>query len=98
MPKQSRKKPSQKVHRAPQQHVAPYVRLVEFRQARGKTVERVELNTDPDFRCISIRFQDNTDLTFVIDPAFTFRAGYHRWKDGNQKVLKRWPPLRSVGM
>jgi hypothetical protein len=58
----------------------------------------VELNTDSDFRCISIHFQDNTDLTFAIDPALTFRADYSRWKDGEQKVLKRWPVFRSDGM
>jgi hypothetical protein len=36
--------------------------------------------------------------TFVIDPALTFRADYSEWKAGNQKVLKRWPAIRSVGM
>jgi hypothetical protein len=53
---------------------------------------------DSDFPCISIRFQDNTDLTVVIDPGLTFTDEYSRWKDGNQKVLKRWPAVHSVGM
>ena len=61
-------------------------------------VEKVALSTDSDFPCISIRFQDNTDLTFVIDPWLTFQADYSRWKDGNQKVLKRWPVVRSGGI
>ena len=87
-----------KVRRAPAQKKVRYPRLVKFPQARGRTVERVELNLDSDFHCISIRFQDDTDLTFVIDPALTFRADYSRWKAGNQKVLKRWPPVMSVGM
>jgi len=34
-------------------------------------VEKVALSTDSDFPCISIRFQDNTDLTFMIDPWLT---------------------------
>jgi hypothetical protein len=71
---------------------------MEFPQARGRTVERVELNLDSDFHCISIRFEDQTDLTFVIDPALTFRADYSRWKDGEQKMLKRWPLVSTVGM
>jgi hypothetical protein len=29
------------------------------------------------------------DLTFVIDPALTFRADDSKWKDGEQKVLKQ---------
>ena len=71
---------------------------MEFPEARGRTVEKVELSTDSDFPCISIRFQDNTDLTVVIDTALTFQADYSRWKAGNQKVLKRWPVFRSVGV
>ncbi len=80
MPKQSSKPPSRKARR-----------VIEFPQARGKTVEKVELSADSDFPCISIRFQDNTDLTVVIDRWLTFRADYSKWKDGNQQVLKRWP-------
>ena len=61
-------------------------------------VDKVVLSTDSEFSCISIRFQDNTDLTVVVDPWLTFRADYSKWKAGNQKVLKRWPVFRSVGM
>ena len=90
MPKQSHKKPALKTRRD-----ATYARLVKFPQARGRTVERVELSLDSDFHCISIRFKDNTDLTVVIDTALTFRAEYSKWKAGNQTVLKRWPVVRS---
>jgi hypothetical protein len=94
----SDKKAPQKSHRAPKQRKSGYPTLVEFPQARGRTVEMVELNLDSDYHCLSIRFQDETDLTFMIDPALTFRADYSRWKAGNQKVLKRWPVFRSDGM
>jgi hypothetical protein len=95
--KQPASKTTQKPRRSPQRK-ARYSRLVEFPEARGRTVEKVELSTDSDFPCISIRFKDNTDLTFVIDPALTFQADYSGWKDGEQKVLKRWPVFRSDGM
>jgi hypothetical protein len=98
MPKQSRNKPPRKARRAPAQKNVRYPRLVEFPQARGRTVEMVELNLDSDFHCINIRFQDETDLTFVIGTALTFRADYSRWKGGEQKVLKRWPVIHSDGM
>ena len=97
MQKQSRKRTARKVRRAQKQRKASYVRLMEFPQARGRTVEKVELSADPDFPCISIRFQDNTDLTVVIDPGLTFRVDYSEWKAGNQKVLKRWPPVSNMG-
>jgi hypothetical protein len=97
MKKQSTNK-TPKARHAPKQRKASYLRLVEFPEARGRTVEKVELSTASDFPCISIRFQDNTDLTVVIDPWLTFQADYSRWKAGNQKVLKRWPVFRSDGM
>jgi hypothetical protein len=96
--KQSRNKSAQKARRARTQRKASYVRLIEFPQAKGRTVEKVELSTGSDFPCISIRFQDNTDLTVVIDTALTFQADFSKWKSGNQKVLKRWPVFRSVGI
>jgi hypothetical protein len=96
--KQSASKAKRKVRRAQVQKKVRSPRLVEFPQVRGRTVEMVELNLDSDFHCISIRFQDDTDLTFVIDPALTFRADYSKWKAGEQKMLKRWSPITSLGM
>src|SRR5690242_5955609 len=96
--KQSTKKALRKARRAQKQRKASYSRLVQFPEARGRTVEKVELSIDSAFPCVSIRFQDNTDLTVVIDSWLTFQVDYSRWKDGNQKVLKRWPVFRSDGM
>ena len=98
MKKQLPKKTPRKPRRAPKQPKSRLSRLVEFPEARGRAVERVELSTDSDFPCISIRFQDNTDLTVVVDPWLTFQAAYSRFKEGNQKVLKSWPVFRSDGM
>jgi hypothetical protein len=96
--KQLASKARQKPRGAPKQRKPRHSRLVEFPEARGRTVEKVELSTDSDFPCICIRFQDNTDLTFVIDPWLTFRADYSGWKAGEQKILKRWPVFRSDGV
>ena len=65
-------------------------------------MERVELIADGDYHCVSIRFQDKTDLTVVIDPALTFKAEFSDWKNDEQRVLKRWPKtwptVRSEGL
>jgi len=98
MKKQSAKKAPRKARRTQKRDKTQYSRLKEFPEVKGLTVEKVELSADSDFPCVSIRFQDNTDLTVVIDPWLTFQADYSRWKDGNQKVLKRWPVFRSDGM
>ena len=92
------KKSTQNPRRAPKPPKTRNSRLIEFPEVKGLTVERVRLSTHSDFPCVSIRFQDNTDLTVVIDPWLTFKADYSRWKDGNQKILKRWPVFRSDGM
>ena len=96
--KRSAKEAPRNVPRAQKQPRTLHSRLVEFPEARGRTVEEVELSTDSDFPCISIRFQDKTDLTFVIDPWLSFQADYSEWKAGEQKVLKRWPVFRSNRM
>jgi len=98
MPKQSRNKTPPEPRRVTTQKTSRRSRLVEFPEVSGLTVDKVELSTDSDFPCISIRFTDNTDLTVVIDPWLSFKADYSRWKAGNQKVLKRWPVFRSDGM
>jgi hypothetical protein len=95
MPKQSHKKSAQKARRNPARRKAPEHESVKFPEARGRTVEMVELSLDSDFQCVSIRFKDNTDLTVVIDTALRFQAQYSEWKAGNQKVLKRWPVIRG---
>jgi len=96
--KQSATKTSQKARPAPKQRKTSYSRVIQFPEVRGLTVEKVVLSTDSDFPCVSIRFQDNTDLTVLIDPWLTFQVDYSRWKAGNQKILKRWPVFRSGGI
>lgn len=73
-------------------------RIMEFPHARGRTVERVELVTNPEYYCVSIRFKDKTDLTVVINPSLTFNAEFSDWKTHDQRVLKRWPPISSGAM
>lgn len=74
---------------------SPPDRMVVFPQAKGRVVELVELIADGDYNCVSIRFQDKTDLTVVIDPALTFKAEFSDWKTHEQRVLKRWRTVRS---
>jgi hypothetical protein len=93
--KEQRSKPSRKLRSRQKPRNSGFGRIVEFPQVRGRTVERVELITNPDFRCVSIRFKDKTDLSVVIDPSLTFKAQFSDWKTQNQRVLKRWPPIRS---
>ena len=72
-----------------------YERAITFPQARGRTVETVEVIAESDHHSVTIRFQDNTDLELMIDPALAFRAVLYDWKSGSQRELKRWPAIHS---
>jgi hypothetical protein len=96
--KEQRSKPSRKLRSRQKPTKSTFARIMEFPQARGRTVERVELVTNPEYHCVSIRFKDKTDLSVVINPSLTFNAEFSDWKTQDQRVLKRWPPIRSENM
>jgi hypothetical protein len=72
---------------------------VRYSQVKGKVVDFVELWVSSDYRCVTIRFQDKTDFCMEIDPCIglAFNAMHSDWKTGDQRVLKRWPSVRSQG-
>lgn len=66
-------------------------RVMEFAELRGRKIEKIELAASSECHTISIRFQNKTDLSFVIDAWPRLKAEYSDWKTGNQRVLKHWP-------
>jgi hypothetical protein len=70
-------------------------RVLAFPQARGKTVECVELDVTPDYFLIDIRFQDKTSLSFDLEPCVMAYPELANWKTGDCKPLKRWRPVHS---
>jgi hypothetical protein len=88
--KQASSRPPQKPRPAVKQRKPAYARVLAFPQAKGRTVELVELIADTDYHCLSIRFKDKTDLSVVIDSMFTFRANFSDWKTHNQRLIKEW--------
>ncbi len=70
-------------------------RFIRLRQFKGRTVDNIELTADSEYHSIVIRFQDNTDLEFLIDPVLEFRTRLYDWKGGSQREIKRWPTVRT---
>jgi hypothetical protein len=70
---------------------------MEFAHFGDRRVEKVELFSSSEYQSINIRFDDNTDLSFVIEAwvTFTSKTDYLISKEGNHRVLKRWPVMRS---
>ncbi len=90
-----KKKPSTNARPLPKLRKTSHRQILEFPGTKGRVVEKIELSADLDYPCVSVYFQDKTDLTVVIDPALIFEATFSDWKTGNQRVLKRWPAVRS---
>ncbi len=65
--------------------------FLRFRDARGKTVEFVEMCTDADFPCVEIGFADKTALHFLMGARLTMEPAYSDWKTGDQRLLREWP-------
>jgi hypothetical protein len=72
-----------------------YRRVLKFPQARGKTIERVELDVSSDYYIIDIRFQDKTTLSFELEPCVSVFPEISNWKTGEYKPIKRWRPVHS---
>jgi hypothetical protein len=72
-----------------------YRRVLAFPQARGKTIERVELDVTPEYFLIDIRFEDKTALTFDLEPYVMVYPEFANWGTGEYKPLKRWRPVHS---
>lgn len=67
----------------------------DFPEVKGKTVEKVEIAVESGHYGISVRFQDKTSLTFVIDSCVVTVPIYEDWTGGEGKTLKEYPPVRS---
>jgi len=72
-----------------------YQRAQAFPQAKGKIIERVELDVTPDYYIVEIRFQDKTALSFELEPCVMVYPELTNWKSGNYRPLKRWRPVHS---
>jgi hypothetical protein len=88
--KPSSKRPNKALKDKPARHKRRSRRFLRFKEARGKTVEFVEMCADADFPCVEIGFADKTALHFVMDTRLTMEPAYSSWKTGNQRLLRRW--------
>src|SRR5258708_39815361 len=70
-------------------------KFVEFPQMKGKTLDKVELFTAPEYHSISLDFQDKTSLALRIEPCFALQATYSD-RTGDEEILEEWLPVHST--
>ena len=56
-------------------------------QVKGKTLEDLEFISAPEYKGISLSFEDDTFLDFKIETSFTVRAEYLDQKTGKSCVF-----------
>ncbi len=74
---------------------APHANVFRFPPAKGKLLKEVRFSTAPGYHSIILDFQDNTSLNFVIGAGLTISTFHSTWKDGEETVLRQWPPISS---
>ena len=73
-----------------------HTRLVaDFPEVKDKIIDGVELSADHEYYGITIRFQDNTTLTFTVEPCVVTFPVLAAWTEGEEKTLKKYRPVRS---
>lgn len=71
----------------------PAPRFVRFPEVKGKIIDAVEI--DPDGESIVMMFQDNTSLSFDLDPRLSLFPELSEIIRGDVHVRKRWEPVHT---
>ena len=65
-------------------------RISHLPQVNGKTLKSLDLISAPEYKGISLSFQDDTFLDFKLETFFTLKADYLDQRTGKQRTLKTW--------
>jgi hypothetical protein len=70
---------------------------IDFPELRGRVVETVEFYSSDEYHYVSVRFDDQTEFFFdiEIENRLKVQPELVKWKEGNSRVLKRWPVFRT---
>ena len=71
-------------------------KVTDFPEVRDKIVNFVEVIDAIEGFGITIRFHDNSALHFNIESFVVVTPVHSQWEQGEETVLKRWPPVQSV--
>jgi hypothetical protein len=65
-------------------------KIVEIKGAVGKTVQNMTVTNESTFRCITIRFSDQTALHFTLYPRIEVEPELLDWKTGDGELLREY--------
>jgi hypothetical protein len=67
--------------------------IVELDGVIGKTVEKITVTNESDFRVITIRFADRTAIHFTLHPRIEVEQELVDWTTGDGEALKEYPTI-----
>lgn len=67
----------------------------EYPEVVGKTVEKVTVVNESDWRNISIKFTDKTALHITVRSRLTMEPELIDWKSGDMKTMRSYPHVHE---
>jgi hypothetical protein len=68
---------------------------IEIDGAIGKTVEKINVTNESDFRVITVRFADRTAIHFTRHPRIEVEPELVDWTTGDGEALREYPIIRE---
>ena len=65
-------------------------KIIEIEGAVGKTVQRITVTNEFDFRDITIRFSDQTEIHFTLRPRIEIEPEILDWKTGDGETVREY--------
>jgi hypothetical protein len=69
--------------------------IIEIEGAIGKTVERITVTNEWDFRGITVRFADRTAIHFTFVSRIDIQPELLDWKTGDGEVLREYAVIHE---
>jgi len=69
--------------------------IIEIDGVIGKTVEKITVTNELDFRLITVRFADQTAIHFTLHPRIEIEPELIDWITGDGKVLRSFRFVRE---
>lgn len=64
-------------------------------EVHGKIVDEITVTTYPEWRCITVRFNDQTAMSFTLTPQLQFQPELIDWSTEDAKDIKRFPAIKD---
>src|SRR6266852_2838077 len=71
-------------------------KFIEFPQMKGRTLEKIELFTAPEYHSIDLSFADGTGLALKLEPCFALHATFSDPEKEDQEIGEEWLPVHSA--